>query len=196
MDWKITNWRYLMNIYKKCPTLESEKFIIRLFQDKDCDDLLKVYSDKNALPFFNSDNCDGDNFYYATRERMAEAIKFWHMSYENGWFVRLSIIDKAMSNAIGTAELCVRVSEDEFNSMGILRVDVRSDYEQEDALYDIFALITPNIEKMIGCKGVLTKVPIYAVERIKAIQKVGFTKSEHWLIGKTGYAYDGYWTIQ
>ena len=24
------------------------------------DDLLKVYSDKNALPFFNSDNCDGD----------------------------------------------------------------------------------------------------------------------------------------
>ena len=45
-------------------------------------------------------------------------------------------------------------------------------------------------------KGVLTKAPIYAVERIKAIQKVGFVKSEHLLIGKTGYAYDGYWTIK
>ncbi len=42
------------------------------------------------ISFFNSDNCDGDNFYYATKE------------------------------------------EDKFNNMGILRVDVRSDYEQED----------------------------------------------------------------
>ena len=57
-----------MNIYEVCPVLESEKFIVRLFDCSDCDDLLKVYSDKNALPFFNSDNCDGDNFYYATKE--------------------------------------------------------------------------------------------------------------------------------
>jgi len=72
---------------------------------------------------------------------------------------------------------------------------VRSDYEQEDALYDIFSLVTPKLEEMLGCKGVPTKAPIYAVERIKAIQRVGFAKSEHLLIGKTGYAYDGYWTI-
>lgn len=185
-----------MNIYKMCPRLESENFIIRLFQNEDCDDLLKVYSDKNALPFFNSDNCDGDNFYYATRERMAEAINFWKMAYDNGWFVRLSIVDKLVSSVIGTVELCLRVSEDEFNNMGILRVDVRSDYEQEDVLYDVFSLVTPKLEDMLGCKGVLTKAPIYAVERIKAIKKVGFTISEHMLIGKNGYAYDGYWTIK
>lgn len=81
-----------MNIYESCPVLENERFIIRLFHQDDCDELLKVYSDKNALPFFNSDNCDGDNFYYATKERMEEAIAFWKLSYENGWFVRLSII--------------------------------------------------------------------------------------------------------
>lgn len=185
-----------MNIYENCPVLENEKFIIRLFKNEDCDDLLEVYSDKNALPFFNSDNCDGDNFYYATKERMIEAIDFWNMSYRNGWFVRLSVVDKTVSTVIGTVELCLRVSGDEFNNMGILRVDVRSDYEQENELYGIFSLITPEIEKMLGCKGVLTKAPIYAVERIKAIQKVGFTKSEHLLIGKTGYAYDGYWTIK
>ena len=51
-----------MNIYENCPVLENEKFIIRLFMNEDCDDLLEVYSDKNALPFFNSDNSDGDNF--------------------------------------------------------------------------------------------------------------------------------------
>lgn len=69
-----------MNIYETCPTLESEKFAIRLFQNGDCDDLLKVYSDKNALPFFNSDNCDGDNFYYATKEewQRRSVSGIWH----------------------------------------------------------------------------------------------------------------------
>lgn len=65
-----------MNIYKVCPVLENEKFLIRLFQNEDCDDLLKVYSDKNAFPLFNSDNCDGDNFYYATKERMHRLLPF------------------------------------------------------------------------------------------------------------------------
>ena len=185
-----------MNIYETCPILENEKFLLRLVENEDCDDLLSVYSDKNALPFFNSDNCDGDNFYYATKERMAETLGFWNLSYQNGWFARFSIVDKTVSNVIGTIELCLRVSEDEFHNMGILRVDVRSDYEKEEVLYDIVELITPHISEMLGCRGIITKVPIYAVERMKAIQKAGFTKSDHLLIGKNGYAYDGYWTMQ
>lgn len=183
-----------MNIYETCPILENKNFLLRPVVNEDCDDLLKVYSDKNALPFFNSDNCHGDNFYYSTKERMMEALDFWNMSYENGWFARLAIVDKAVSSVIGTIELCLRVSEDEFNNMGILRVDVRSDYENEDALYDIIELILPHISELVGCKGILTKAPIYAVERIKAIQRAGFTKSENFLIGHDGYAYDGYWT--
>ena len=185
-----------MNIYETCPTLESERFILRLVEECDCDDYLTVYGDKNALPFFNRDNCDGDNFYYPTKERMAEAIGFWHMAYEKGWFVRLSIVDKETTGVIGTVECCLRVSDDAFNHMGILRVDVRSDYEEEAVLYEFFSLITPKLDEMLGCKGVLTKAPIYAVERIKAIQNAGFTKSEHMLIGKNGYAYDGYWIFK
>ena len=57
-----------MNIYGSCPTFESERFIARLLRAEDRDDLLRVYGDKKALPFFNSDNCNGDNFYYATGE--------------------------------------------------------------------------------------------------------------------------------
>ena len=110
---------------------------------------------------------------------MQEALEFWNMSYENGWFARFAIVDKTISTAIGTIELCLRVSEDAFNNMGILRVDVRSDYEKEDMLYDIIALTMPHISELLGCNGVLTKAPIYAVERIKAIQKAGFVKSEH-----------------
>ncbi|MCI6464318.1 MAG: N-acetyltransferase [Lactobacillus johnsonii] len=185
-----------MNIYESCPELENEKFLLRLVNYEDCEDLLKVYSDRNALPFFNSDSCDGDIFYYETKERMTEALNFWNMAYQNGWFVRLSIVDKTIARVIGTIEICLRVSEDDFDYMGILRVDVRSDYEKEDVLYDIMALITPHIYEMLGCDGIITKVPVYAVERTKAIQRIGFTKSEHFLIGKTGYAYDGYWIMK
>lgn len=186
-----------MNIYEQCPILENDRFKLRMVEKEDCDDLLEVYSDKNALPFFNSDNCNGDNFYYATKERMMEAIAFWNLSYENGWFARLAIIDKAISKVIGTIELCLRTSEDAFNNMGILRVDVRSDYEKEDILCGIFSLIVPHMSGMLGCKGTITKAPIYAVERINAIQRVGFIKSEHLLIGgHNRYAYDGYWKIE
>ena len=125
-------------------------------------------------------------------EETLEAIDFWTILYKNGWFTRLSIIDKKEQTVIGTVELCLRVSEDEFNNMGILRIDVRSDYEKESFLHSIFSLVTPNLKKMLGCKGILTKAPIYAIERINAIQKLGFTKSENFLIGKSGYAYDGY----
>ena len=65
----------------------------------------------------------------------------------------------------------------------------------EDRLYELFSLITPKLEGMLGCRGVLTKAPIYAVERINAIRKAGFRKSEHLLVGNNGYAYDGYWTV-
>ena len=59
-----------MNLYSSCPTLESSRFLLRFVEEGDCADLLEVYGDKNALPFFNSDNCDGDNFYYDTLERL------------------------------------------------------------------------------------------------------------------------------
>lgn len=194
MIWKLGGRN--MGIYEVCPVIESEKFLLRMVKNEDCEELLRVYSDKNSLPFFNSDGCDGDNFYYATKKRMTEALDFWKLAYENGWFARLSIIDKTVHGIVGTIELCLRVSEDEFNGTGILRVDVRSDYEKEEMLYDIIALIVPQISELLGCNGIITKVPIYAVERIKAIEKVGFTKSEHCLIGKSGYAYDGYWIIK
>lgn len=96
---------------------------------------------------------------------------------------------------IGTIELCLRVSEDAFHNKGILRVDVRSDYEREDMLFEIVTLIAPHISELLGCNGVITKVPIYAVERMEAMRKAGFEKSEHLLTGKAGFAYDGYWVL-
>ena len=96
-----------MNIYDECPVLENDKYLLRQVENYDCDDLLDVYSDKNSLAFFNSDNCDGDNFYYETKYKMQKAIDFWNYAYANKWFARMAIIDKNINKAIGTVELCL-----------------------------------------------------------------------------------------
>ena len=43
-----------MTVYEACPALESDRYLLRLCRHEDVDDLLKVYGDRNALPFFNS----------------------------------------------------------------------------------------------------------------------------------------------
>ena len=121
----------MTDVYKECPSFENEKYLIRFVDANDADDLMEVYADKNALPFFNSDNCDGDNFYYPTKEKMQSAIDFWLRSYDTKWFVRFTRIDKASSKAIGTTELFHRKANDSFNGVGVLRLDVKSGYEKD-----------------------------------------------------------------
>lgn len=83
-----------MKIYERIPVFENSHFIIRKVFEFDIKDLTKVYGDKYGLPFFNSDNCKGDIFYYHTIKKMKDAFNFWEYSYQNRFFVRLSIFDK------------------------------------------------------------------------------------------------------
>ena len=170
-----------MNIYEHKPVLENDVFLIREIQKSDFEDLFSVYSDKNALPYFNSDNCDGDIFYYSTREKMNQALAFWKEAYENRWFARLAVEDKILSEVIGTVEFCLRVSDDEFN--------------QSSKLVSVLTLAGSEAAELVGGKNVITKLPVYAVERINAAENAGFKKSDSCLIGKNGYAYDNYWVL-
>ena len=45
----------MSSVYEKCPVFENDKFLLGFANKDDASDLLKVYSDKQALPFFNSD---------------------------------------------------------------------------------------------------------------------------------------------
>ncbi len=182
-----------INIYEACPTFENERFRVRLFKHEDLNDLLAVYSDQKSLPFFNSDNCDGDIFYYCSVEKMTKALEFWDFSYKNGWFVRMSIEDKQAHKVIGTVEVCKRVSSDSFNNKTVFRVDLLSAYEKEEILSNLFSLVTPHLNDVVGTQGIITKAPIYAVERIQALKKNGYLLSNERLIGKDGYPYIDYW---
>lgn len=44
------------SVYVSCPEFENKRFKLRFISIDDCDDLLKVYSDKKAVPLFNRDN--------------------------------------------------------------------------------------------------------------------------------------------
>ena len=186
-----------MNPYEKCPVYENENYFLRLIETSDAPDLLLVYSDEKAVPFFNSDNCHGDDFHYTTLERMQSAISFWQQSYAEGWFVRWVIIDNNIGHAIGTIELFNRQANDYFNNCGLLRLDLRSDYEHTDSIFEILSLITPPAFELFSCQMIATKVPPFASERKNAVEKLGFALSEEALVGgDDGKIYKDYYVLQ
>lgn len=184
-----------MNIYETCPTLQNDRFILRLVDNGDLADLLKVYSDVKAVPLFNSDNCHGDDFYYTTTERMRQALDFWQQAYQNGWFVRLAIVDKRSNEAVGTIEEFKRDENDFFTDCGLLRLDLRSDYENASAIQSIVSLIAKPSFELFGCGIVATKAKPSAIERINALASLGFVKSCEPLVGHDGTKYYDYYVL-
>ncbi len=185
-----------MNVYKSCPILENERYRLRLSIKEDAKDLLKTYSDPNAVPFFNADNCHGDDFYYTTIERMSQAIDFWICAYNNGWFVRWTIIDKQEEIAVGTIEAFRRESNDYFTDCCLLRLDLHSSYENCDDIAEILSLIVSPSIQIFGCDKVATKAKHIATERRKALEKLNFVLSDKKLIGDDGTEYGDYYILK
>ena len=185
-----------MNIYKNMQTFESVNFLLRGVTPEDAEDLLKVYSDEKAVPYFNGDNCHGDDFHYTTLERMKEAIDFWLFSYDSGYFVRWAIVYKKVNEAIGTIELFTREDTvEEYDNCGLLRLDLRSDFEKADVITEILSLITEFVFDLFGDK-VVTKVRNDAVERLDAIKHLGFTRPKVGLKGNQGEVFTDYYILR
>lgn len=183
----------MYSVYVSCPEFENKRFNLRFISKDDCDDLLKVYSDKKAVPLFNSDNCGGDDFCYNTRERMMEALDYWKFEYDRRGFVRWSITDTKENTVIGTIELFNRKSKDYFNNCGLLRLDLRSDYETRANIIDILKLIIDKTFQMFGCDMIATKALPIASERINALKELDFSPTENKLIGHDGTEYSSYY---
>ncbi len=185
-----------MNVYENCPILENENFILRLVKDTDLLDLLAVYSDERAVPFFNGDNCHGDDFHYTTQERMRQALDFWKQAYENGWFVRFSIIDKNTDRVIGTIEEFHRDADDYFTNCGLLRLDLKSEYEKTEIIANILSLISSVSFDMFGCDKIAVKAVQAATERRRALKSMGYTESDEKLVGFDGTEYGNYFVLE
>lgn len=184
-----------INPYERCPELEGGRFSLRLVRAEDAEDLLAVYSDKKAVPYFNSDNCHGATFYCEKLEYVQEMIDSWLAEYRGRGFVRWTVIDKESKKAVGTVELFNRRADDYFTDCGILRLDVRSDYEREPLLFEIMQLIVPPSFELFGCCMVATKIPPFAEERRRAAERLGFSLSQEKLIGHDKTPYTDYFVL-
>lgn len=183
------------DVYENCPKYESADYTLRMVSQDDKLDLLKVYSDKKAVPFFNSDNCGGDDFYYTTESRMEEAIDYWFFEYNRAGFVRWTIVSKSTYEAIGTIELFHRDSDDYFTNCGVLRLDIRSDYEMSGEIIKILRLIIEPSYTLFHCDKIATKSIPSATERIKALENLGFKSTAESLIGHDGTKYESYFVL-
>ena len=182
-----------MNVYESIPTMEKGEIRLRPVTAEDEAALLRVYGDPLALPFFNSDNCHGDIFYYDTPEKMRRAMDFWRTSWEQGWFVRWAIALR--SEVIGTVELCRREEspDDPYSGMGILRVDVGSAWEKSDVLAAVMDALLPDAYALLNCRTLMTKAAPYAVARVATLTECGFVRSDKPVMGHHGERFEYYW---
>lgn len=171
-------------LYRNYPLIDGIHFSLRYTVSEDCADLLKVYSDEKAVPLFNSDNCNGDDFHYTTMERMKQALDFWRFSHDNRYFVRWTITDKTINEAIGTVELCGE------KERGIFRLDLRSDYEKKDVISDLLWLCDVLFDYF---DIVVTKAVPQATERIAALEESGFKPYAEKIVGHDGTEYGDYY---
>lgn len=155
--------------YDLCPVYESRQFILRKVVPEDAEDLLSCYSNPEAQVFFNSDNCTSD-FCYSFVNEMKECINEWLDAYIKKQYVRLSIIDRQIERAVGTVE----IFNSEYQGLGILRIDINSQYENQKYIGELLC-IADNFFYDFGCDRIVTKSIPEATERLQALTNHGYT---------------------
>lgn len=176
------------DVYEKCPVLREGAVTLRRTEAGDAGELLNCYSDREAVPFFNSDNCGGDDFYYPTLRRMEQAVAFWDFSYRQKFFIRWTVIENASRKPIGTVEMFKRPEDDEFRNYGLLRIDLRSAYERREYLGAILKIADRSFYRLFGVGKILTKAVPEARERLRALEDAGFRP-----LGRKFLKYDHYY---
>jgi hypothetical protein len=157
------------DIYKNCPTYETNSFKLRLVKMEDAGDLLECYSDKTAVSKMNADHCTSD-FYFTTIEQMQDCISFWLAEYNKKYYVRLSILLKKSDKVIGTVEVFG-------GEYGVLRIDIGTAYEKNNYLEELIRLAIFDFVSDFGIDNLVIKA-INTPERIPMLKKYGFVSSK------------------
>ena len=162
------------DLYTVQPTFENEIVLLRPITDEDIPALLRCYSDVHAVPLFNSDNCNGDDFHYTTPEQMEKAVAFWRQSYLDRAFIRWAAVDQSLTEVVGTVEMFHRIADDADNHVGLLRVDLQSRFETRAFIHALLSLCLRHFFEGFEVERIITKAPPQARERITALEAAGF----------------------
>lgn len=79
---------------------------------------------------------------------------------------------------------------------GLLRLDIRSDYEISSEIVIILWLILEPSYTLFYCDKIATKAIASATERIMALESLGFECTDEKLIGHDGTRYDSYFILR
>ena len=112
---------------------------------------------------------------------MEKCIRSWLNAYKKRGFIRYSIIDKNTNRAIGTSEIFG-------GAFGVLRIDVRHEYENEAALSELLKTADLFFDDF-DTKKFITKAIPEAEARINALVKNGYVpctvKYEHYFMKRS-----------
>jgi len=159
--------------YKDCPVLTGNYFTFRLVEENDNKALLNCYSDKKSVPLFNSDNCSSD-FYLLTEDNMTQMIQFWLREYNEGGYVRFSILNEAQI-PFGTLEIFAKKeAHPDYGTMGLLRIDLSSDYEKVNALKEILDIVHLHFGRWFNIDSIVTKAVPEAKIRKQLLKTNGY----------------------
>lgn len=168
------------NAYNLCPTYETDSFILRLVCMEDADDLLNCYSDKLAVQKMNADFCTSD-FYFTTLGEMRGCLRFWLDEYQNGAYVRFAVVDKDSKKAVGTVEIFG-------GEVGILRIDLATNYEKNNYIEEITVLAISDFIYDFNIGKLVVKAE-HTPKRLDVYKKYAFVKSKTFRPGMGYYEY-------
>lgn len=167
-----------MDVFTICPAYETEHFKIRKLELRDAEELFSCYSDPEAARFFNGDCC-GDDFYYTDINKFRKCVEYWLSRYEAQDFIRWSVQDKERERLIGTIEVCPSLKYAvDGRMMGILRIDLKSEYEKQAVLEELMDTLTVHIYEDFNVASIIIKIPKDAEERQKLIRKYQFVSAK------------------
>ena len=177
-----------MNIYENTPQYESKHFLLRKVRLTDAGDLLRCYSDPEAVGRMNADNCT-NNFHFTTLSDMEACIRFWLDEVSKGYYLRFALVDKAEGRAFGTTEIFNKGDLGPLPQVGLLRLDLAARYETEDVLRELFSLTHEHFYGLLELQYMMTKAPRAAGVRRMAMEKLGYLPVKNPSVAP----YEDYW---
>lgn len=166
----------IINAFELCPTYETERFIFRLVNQTDTEDLFKCYSDQITLQHTNNDNCNG-SFHCENVDVMRKNILSWQKEYDARNYIRWSIIKKTTQTIIGTMELAPIPYIVKFykgSDTGILRIDLISHEENDENYLEIIDVAQKYFFSDFQIKQITIKAPSVHFDKVAVLEKLNF----------------------
>lgn len=164
----------------------SEHFLLRPVEVSDAPNLLRCYSDEEAVERMNADNCTS-TFLFRSLSEMEECIRFWQEDGKRTGYIRYAVVDRVDERAVGTCELFPREQLGSLKNVGLLRLDLMSAYETEEVLTELFALF--HREFYGPLRYLMTKAPAAATLRRDLLRNWGYAAVK----SRRVIPFDGYW---